>query len=176
MQITWTIILAKSLQDSLLIVNRQLHFRTTIYEYYSYCLIDLNEAIAFYSDDLSNPSILEEELCGWKTKWLIVKQLRSFRKNMDTLKQCCPASLPNIFILLKLFGIIPLSSCASERSASALSDLTIICNRQPEEQLSAITLIHMSYKYDINIDIYVSFFRKIFMWYGKTVYLLLNFL
>ena len=33
-------------------------------------IVDLNTAIVFYSDDLPNPNILDEELCRWKTKWL----------------------------------------------------------------------------------------------------------
>ena len=36
-------------------------------------IVDLNEAIVFYSDDFSNSNILDEELCRWKTKWLVVK-------------------------------------------------------------------------------------------------------
>ena len=31
-------------------------------------IVDLNEAIAFYSDDLPNPSILDDEFCHWKIK------------------------------------------------------------------------------------------------------------
>ena len=75
-------------------------------------IVDLNEAIVFYSDDLPNPNILDEELCRWKTKWLAVKLQDRPETVSDTLKQCCPTSLPNIFTLLKLFGTIPLSSCS----------------------------------------------------------------
>ena len=86
-------------------------------------IVDLNEAIVFYSDDLPNPNILDEELCRWKTKWLAVKLQGHPETISDTLKQCCPTSLPNVFTLLKLFGTIPLSSCSCERSASALRRL-----------------------------------------------------
>ena len=74
-------------------------------------IVDLDEAIVFYSDDPPNPNILDEELCRWKTKWLAVKLQDRPETISDTLKQCGLTSLPNIFTLLKLFGTIPLSSC-----------------------------------------------------------------
>ena len=116
-------------------------------------IVDLNEAIVFYSDDLPNPNILDEELYRWRTKWLAVKLQDHPEAISDTLKQCCPNSLPNIFTLLKLFGTIPLSSCSCERLASALRRLNnyMRCT-QSEERLSALALIHMNYEYDINID------------------------
>ena len=124
-------------------------------------IVDLNEAIVFYSDDLPNPSILDEELCHWKTKWLAVKLQDRPETISDTLKQCCLTSLPNSFTLLKLFGTIPLRSCSCERSASALSNNYMQCT-QSEERLSALALIHMNYEYDINIDhVCKLFFPKI---------------
>ena len=33
---------------------------------------ELDEVISFYSDDLPNDNILDEELCRWKSKWLHV--------------------------------------------------------------------------------------------------------
>ena len=95
-------------------------------------IVDLNEAIVFYSDDLPNPNILDEELCRWKTKWLAVKLQDRPETISDTLKQCCSTSLPNIFTLLKLFGTIPLSSCSCERSASALRR-PIICDAHSQK-------------------------------------------
>ena len=59
-------------------------------------IVDLNEAIVFYSDDLPNPNILNEELCPWKTKRLAVKLQDHPETISDTLEQCCPTSLPNI--------------------------------------------------------------------------------
>ena len=126
-------------------------------------IVDLNEAIVFYSDDFPNPNILDEELCRWKTKWLAVKLQDRPEAISDTLKQCCPTSLPNIFTLLKLFGTnapniggwtgMVMSSCSCERSASALRRLNnyIRCT-QSEERLSALALIHMNYEYNININ------------------------
>ena len=141
-------------------------------------IVDLNEATVFFSDDLPNPNILDEELCHWKTKWLAVKLQDRPETISDTLKQCCPTSLPNIFTLLKLFGTIPLSSCSCERSASALRRLNnyMRCT-QSEERLSALALIYMHYEYDINIDhVCKLFFLKYHVKWKKQVYFFLNLL
>ncbi len=66
-------------------------------------IVDLNEAIVFYSDDLPNPNILDEELCRWKTKWLGVKLKNHPETISDTLKQCCPTSLPIFFYITQAF-------------------------------------------------------------------------
>ena len=141
-------------------------------------IIDFNEVIVFYSDDLPNPNILDEELCRWKTKWLAVKLQDRPETISDTLKQCCLTSLPNIFTLLKLFGTIPLSSCSCERSSSALRRLNnyMRCT-QSEERLSALALIHMYYEYDINIDhVCKIFVLKYHVKWKKQVFFFLNLL
>ncbi len=66
-------------------------------------IVDLNEAIVFYSDDLPNPNILDEELYRWRTKWLAVKLQDRPEAISDTLKQCCPTSLPNMFYITQAF-------------------------------------------------------------------------
>ena len=140
-------------------------------------IVDFNAAIVFYSDDLPNPNILDEELCRWKTKWLAVKLQDRPETISDTLKQCCPTSPPNIFTLLKLFGTIPLSSCSCEKSATALRRLNnyMQCT-QSEERLSALAPIHMNYEYDINIDnVRKLFFLKYVKW-KKEIYFFLNLL
>ena len=96
-------------------------------------IVDLNEAIVFYSDDLPNPNTLDEELCLWKTKWLAVKLQDRPETISDTLKQCCPTSLPNIFTLLKLFGTIPLSSAHVKDRHLHSGDLTIICDAHSQK-------------------------------------------
>ena len=94
-------------------------------------IVDLNEAIVFYSDDLPNPNILDEELCRWKTKCLAVKLQDRPETISDTLKQCCPTSLPNIFTLLKLFGTIAHAHVKDQHLHSG--DLTIICDAHSQK-------------------------------------------
>ena len=113
----------------------------------------MKDAIDFYSDDLPNSDIIDEEFSRWKRKWLCVPLKDRPETLAESLKQCCQQTLPNIFTLLKLFATLPLSSCSCERSASALRRLHgyLRCT-QTEEHLSALALIHMNYETEIHID------------------------
>ena len=66
-------------------------------------IVDLNEAIVIYSDDLPNPNILDEELCRWKTKWLAVKLQDRPETICDTLKQCFPYFTSQHFYITQAF-------------------------------------------------------------------------
>jgi len=81
---------------------------------------DISEGVDFYSDDLPNAAIVDEELSRWKSPWLAVPEKDRPQSLSAALKQCPPDTFPNIFTLLKLFATLPLSSCSCERSASAL--------------------------------------------------------
>ena len=95
-------------------------------------LIDIAEGVDFYKDDLENPDVVDEELHRWKMKWLSVRYKDRPQRLSDTLKEC--GGFPNIFILLKLFATLPLSSCSCEHSASTLRRLNNYMRcRQTEE-------------------------------------------
>ena len=113
---------------------------------------EIKEAIDYYSDDLPNSAIVDEELCRWKTKWLKVPEDDRPKTLTESLQQC-PEALSNIFNLLKIFATLPLSSCSCERSGSALKRLNSYMRcTQTEERLSALALIHMNYETEITID------------------------
>ena len=80
----------------------------------------MREAIEFYSTDLPNSSLLDEELCRWKTKWTVAPVDKHSKTLSESLANCNSVSLPNVFTLLKLFATLPLSSCSCKRSASVL--------------------------------------------------------
>ncbi len=78
----------------------------------------IEQVVSFYHEDLRNPTIVDEEFCRWKSKWILIP----VRERPDTiaksLKKCPQQSLSNIWTILKLFATLPLSSC--ERSGSTL--------------------------------------------------------
>ena len=122
----------------------------------------MREAIEFYSTDLPNPLLLDEELCRWKTKWTVVPVYKHPKTQSELLANCNSVSMPNVFTLLKLFATLPLSSCSCERSASALRRLNnyMRCT-QTEERLVALALIHMNYETEICVDeVCRKFFEK----------------
>lgn len=114
---------------------------------------DIEQAISFNKDDLPNPSIVNEEFERWKAQWLS----KPIEDRPDTLsrclKSCSPESTPNIFILLKLFATLPMTSCSCERSASDLRRLnTYLQSTQSEERLTSLAIIHSNYSMPVDID------------------------
>ena len=123
---------------------------------------DIKDAIIFYSDDLSNSEIVDEEFCRWKRKWMNSPVTDIPRTLNSTLEQCSVDSFPNIHTLLQLFATLPLSSCSCERSASTLRRLNnyLRCS-QTEERLSALALIYINYETVIDVnDVCKIFFQK----------------
>ena len=106
-------------------------------------LCDIKQAVEFYEDDLPNSCIIDEEFVRWKVMWLSMPVKDRPQTLSESLQCCSTLSLPNIHILLKLFAMLPFSTCLCERSASALRRLNsyLRCT-QSEERLSALALIH----------------------------------
>jgi len=90
----------------------------------------IQEAVDFYKDDLPNTSILDEELCRWKCKWLTVPL--NDRPNIlsESLKQCCPHTLKKIFFYcFNLYLHVSTTSVSSFRAfqCSILKLYTFLC-------------------------------------------------
>ena len=114
---------------------------------------DIESAASFYSDDLPNAGILDEEFHRWKVRWLEVVPKERPQTLSEALKLCSPDNLPNVYTLMKLFATLPLSSCSCEHSASALQRLNnYLRSTQTAERLTALALIHISYEVDIDTD------------------------
>ena len=112
----------------------------------------IEEAVSFYNDDLPNPTIIDEEFCRWKSKWLLALTDDQPDTIVKSLKECSQAALPNIYTLIMLFATLPLSSCTCERSGCTLKHLnSYLMSTQTEERLSSLALIHINYS-DFNID------------------------
>ena len=110
----------------------------------------MNEAITFYSDDLPNVNIIDEELCRWKAKWLLIPKEDRPKSLAESMNNCCATTFPNIFPLLKLFAILQLSSCSCEQSGSALNSYPRCI--QTVERLNALALMHINYETEISVD------------------------
>ncbi len=123
---------------------------------------DIKDAVEFYSEDLPNADIVDEEFYRWKHKWLLIPSQNRPHTLHEVLQQCSEHGFLYLFTLLKLFATIPLSSCSCERSASALKRLNsyLRCT-QTEERLSYLALIHMNYETSIDVnEVCKSFLEK----------------
>ena len=88
----------------------------------------IKEAVDFYCSDLPNPALVGEKFYRWKTKWINAKAKKDdiFSTLAASLKHCYRHNLLNIFILLKLFTMLPLSSCLSAYDLWRLTCIVIM--------------------------------------------------
>ena len=117
------------------------------------CVKELEQAVAFYKDDLPNADVVDEEFHLWKSRWLSIPKQERPQTLSRSMQHCSPVNLPNLYPLFKLFATLPLSSCSCERSASVLRRLNsyLRCT-QTEDRLSALALIHCNYHENIDVD------------------------
>ena len=113
------------------------------------------QAVSFYKDDLPN-SDLVEEFHLWKSKWLAVPKEERPQTISKAMQQ---STLPNIYMLLKLFATPPLSLCSCERSASTLRRLNnyLRCTQTEHRPLA---LIHCNYGETIDVNRVCKLFIK----------------
>ena len=77
-------------------------------------------SITFYSDDLPNFNIIDEELCHWKAKWLLVPKEDRPKSLAESMNNILCYNFPQY---LHLPATLPLSSCSCERSGSICSKM-----------------------------------------------------
>ena len=107
----------------------------------------LEQAVAFYEEDLPNADLVDEEFHLWKFGRLSTPKQERPQTLSDAMKHCCPKSLPNIFTRLKFFAL------ANVRHLLLIKLLNnyLRCT-QTEERLSALTLIYCNFSESIDID------------------------
>ena len=118
------------------------------------CIANLSSELwqdikAEYNSLLSQPSIADVELEGWK------HAIASGAVNAQTLQEAVFAAhfmFPNIHTILKVLLTMPDSTATAERSFSGLRRLkTYLRSNMTETRLSALALLHIHH--DTNIDI-----------------------
>ena len=66
---------------------------------------------------------------------------------------------PNLSVLLKIAGTVPVTSCECERSGSVLKRLnTYLRASMGQERLSGLALMHINYDIDIDIERVIKIF------------------
>ena len=94
--------------------------------------------------------MLQSEL----STWIAYKSANNLKKSLKTINSVrlffnpqknLKNVFPNLFILLKIFLTVPVSSCEAERSFSALKRiLTWLRSTMSQDRLSSLTLIQMN--------------------------------
>jgi len=105
---------------------------------------DILELIHFYkeSDDLSDPDIVITELKMWKNVLNRIEKEKKPKKTIEFLKFCDENLFPNVYKLLKIVCILPVTTCTSERSFSSLRRLkTYLRSTMAENRLNGLAML-----------------------------------
>ncbi|GBO21920.1 hypothetical protein AVEN_164077-1, partial [Araneus ventricosus] len=84
----------------------------------------LKDAFNFYEEDLSHKEVVQSEFMLWKEKWSQEKSENLPKTAISSLEKCDKTFFPNIYILLKLLAVLPVSVATVKRSFLNLRRLT----------------------------------------------------
>lgn len=111
----------------------------------------LEAAFGFYEEDLSHKEIVQSEFMLWKEKWSQENPSNLPKTAISSLEKCDKTFFPNIYTLLKLLAVLPVSVATVERTFSSLRRLkTYLRNSTSESRLNGLALL------SIHRDIIVS--------------------
>lgn len=111
----------------------------------------------FFSD------LLRAEIDLWINKWKEIKNETTVLPEtaLDTLHLCKKEIFPNIYTLLQIISIMPVSVASAERSFSTLKRLkTWLRSTIGQDRLVGLTLINIHKDIEINIDAVIDRFSK----------------
>ncbi|GBO21253.1 repressor of the inhibitor of the protein kinase [Araneus ventricosus] len=102
----------------------------------------LEDAFNFYEEYLSHKEVVQSEFMSWKEKWSQEKSENLPKTAISSLEKCDKTFFPNIYILLKLLAVVPVSVATVERSFSILRRLkTYLKNTTSESRLNGLALL-----------------------------------
>ncbi|KAG1681465.1 repressor of the inhibitor of the protein kinase [Nymphon striatum] len=122
---------------------------------------DLKASAVLYKNDLPSPEVLEDEFLGWQLKFNNVPSEHIPNNCADALKHCNEVQFPNIFLVLKIACVIPVTSCICERSISVMRRLNnyMRCS-MGQDRLNSLALMHIHYDKEILIDDVIDMFCR----------------
>uniref|UniRef100_H2ZYW2 DUF4371 domain-containing protein n=1 Tax=Latimeria chalumnae TaxID=7897 RepID=H2ZYW2_LATCH len=103
---------------------------------------------------------LKNEIFSWTRTWKQRNQLPT--SLCESLEACDKDLVPNLYVLFQIGCVLPVTSCESERSHSAYRRVkTYLRNAMSEERMTNLTLMHVHYDMNIDVDQVVDkFIRK----------------
>ena len=115
--------------------------------------VTIDDAVKMYADYLPSPINVEEEFMAWKRRWKATEKRLKPSSIAQALKECDSDMYPNVSVLLKIAGTVPVTSCECERSGGVLKRLnTCLRASMGQERLSGLALMHINYDIDIDIE------------------------
>ena len=106
---------------------------------------NFSEFCTMYKSDLPNERLMNSEMDLWETFWSSKRDMKNLPARIsDTLKQTDPLIFPNIFTMLKILAVLPVTTCSCERSISVLRRMkTYSRSTMTQERLNGLALLHI---------------------------------
>ena len=109
-------------------------------------------AFVNYENDLPDPSLLSHEVDNWDSAWNQCTQNELPESISETLKLTNPISFSNIYTVLKILGVLLITSCTCERSASSIRILkTYLRSTMTQDRLNGLATLYT--QKDIKLDL-----------------------
>ncbi|GBM43044.1 repressor of the inhibitor of the protein kinase [Araneus ventricosus] len=122
----------------------------------------LEAAFNFYEEYLSHKEVVQSEFMSWKEKWSQEKSENLPKTAISSLEKCDKTFFPNIYILLKLQAVVPVSVATVERSFSSLRRLkTFLRNTTSESRLNGLALLSINRDIKIRDEEVVNKFASV---------------
>ena len=123
---------------------------------------NFSEFCTMYKSDLSNERLMNSQMDLWETFWSSKRDMKNLPARIsDTLKQKDPLIFPNIFTLLKILAVLPVTTCSCERSISVLCRIkTYLRSTMTQERLDGLALLHIHRNIELKVSDIIDLFAQ----------------
>ena len=123
---------------------------------------NFSEFCTMYKSDLSNERLMNSQMDLWETFWSSKRDIKNLPTRIsDTLKQKDPLIFPNIFTLLKILAVLPVTTCSCERSIFVLRRIeTYLRSTMTQERLNGLALLHIHRNIELKVSGIIDLFAQ----------------
>ena len=106
----------------------------------------LDSVVDSYRQDVDSPQLLPSEIRRWKSRYLSMLEKLMPTPPPQAIEECDKDLFSNIFTLMQIACIIPVTSCECERNPSALRRLhNYLHASMKTKRLSSLAMLHIHY-------------------------------
>lgn len=123
---------------------------------------NIQSVVHIYSKDLSgSESVVKGEFERWKKKCENVDIIDCPKNAVQALEKCSHNFFPNVRTLIKIFAVLPVTTCSCERSFSCLRRLkTYLRSTMKEERLNGLAHLAINRHVSVNPDNIIDIFAR----------------
>ena len=122
---------------------------------------DFKTLCSFYANDFPNKNMISVKVDLWETYWLEHYKGKMPSTIAETLPQVDELTFQNIYTALKILGVLPVTSCTCEKSASTLRRLkTYKRNTMSQDRMNGLATIYTHRNIEIDIEKVIDKFAR----------------